>query len=232
MKLFELKDFEVVIKRLQNTATALSVYAPEQNELRQALQKDAANLKDALVPTIAKRHPSRPYEIEPAQYAACRAFLSNFHHIFTLNYDVLLYWTLMQNEVDTVDLRPDDGVRHPENDPTQPWVSWQQGNQATISYLHGALHIFDAGSEITKYTWSKTDVPIVDQIRVALDEEKYPLFVSEGESSAKRARILHNGYLHKALRSFEACCSASTAGIVVYGHSLAENDNHILRCIA
>jgi hypothetical protein len=226
------KDFEIVIKHLQDAATTLAIYASDKKDLQEALRKDAARLKDALVQTIAKRHPNRPYEIKAEQYSACRAFLSNFGHIFTLNYDVLLYWALMQSEVDKLQLRPDDGFRHPEGDPNQPWVSWQQGNQATVCYLHGALHLFDAGTDIIKYTWSKTDVPIVDQIRTALDEEKYPLFVSEGDSEAKRVRILHNGYLHKALRSFEACCNSGSSAVMIYGHSLAENDDHILRSIA
>lgn len=100
-----------------------------------------------------------------------------------------------------------------------------------MSYLHGALHLFDAGSEMTKYTWSKTDKPIVEQIRASLDEEKYPLFVAEGTSATKLDRIMHNAYLHKALRSFEGCQSASAA-IVIFGHSLADNDRHVLKCIA
>jgi hypothetical protein len=133
----------------------------------------------------------------------------------------------MQSEVDSLQINHDDGFRHPEDDPNQPWVSWQQGNQATVCYLHGALHLFDAGSEITKYTWSKTDKPIVEQIRSALDEEKYPLFVSEGSSASKKARILHSGYLHKAHRSFEACCGPAGNAIVIYGHSLADNDDHV-----
>src|SRR6185437_15679454 len=90
----------------------------------------------------------------------------------------------------------------------------------------------DIGTEITKYTWSKTDKAIVDQIRQALDEDKYPLFVSEGISTSKRSRILHNAYLHKALRSFEACCRPAKNAVVVFGHSLAENDMHIFRFIA
>jgi len=94
------------------------------------------------------------------------------------------------------------------------------------------LHLFDRGDEITKYTWSKTDKAIVDQIREALDEDKFPLFVSEGTSVSKRRRILHNAYLHKALRSFEACCNPAGNAIVIFGHSIAPNDNHILRCIA
>lgn len=224
-------DFEIVIKALQDTAKILALYDPV-SPLPAKLVQDAEYVKEALVSAVAKRHPSRPYEVEDAQYAACRKFLSPFRHIFTLNYDVLLYWTLMQDEVDTLDIRPDDGFRHPEDDPNLPYVSWQQSQSATIHYLHGALHLFDRRSEITKYTWSKTDLPIVDQIRDALAADKFPLFVSEGTSDSKKERILHNAYLHKALRSFEACCDRASAALVSYGHSLADNDRHILRCIS
>ena len=138
----------------------------------------------------------------------------------------------MQTEVDDLHLSPDDGFRHPEDDPELPYVSWQQSQSATVHYLHGALHLFDRGDEITKYTWSKTDKAIVDQIREALDEDRFPLFVSEGDSVSKRRRILHNAYLHKALRSFKSCCNPAANAIVIFGHSLSKNDNHILRCIA
>lgn len=226
------QDFEIVIKHLHDAAKVVEVYRPSAVTLARSLRRDAAVIKEALVTAIAKRHPDRPFDIKPIQYAACRRFLGAFDHIFTLNYDVLLYWTLMQNEVDKLIIPHDDGFRHPEDDPGKPWVSWQQANSATVSYLHGALHLFDAGSEITKYTWSKTDKPIVDQIRAALADEKYPLFVAEGNSETKLQRILHNGYLHKALRSFEGCCNSSTTAIVVFGHSLAVNDRHVLRCIS
>jgi hypothetical protein len=225
------QDFEVVIKHLLDATTTLAIYSPSETSLQSQLRQDAASLKDALVSAIAKRHPDRPFALSSEQYKACRTFLSHFGHIFTLNYDVLLYWALMNTDVDNLNLLPDDGFRHPEDDPVAPWVTWQQANSATVNYLHGALHLFDAGSELTKYTWSKTDRPIVDQIRAALDEEKYPLFVAEASSDVKRARILHSGYLHKALRSFESCCKGNNA-IVIYGHSLADNDDHILRCIA
>ncbi|MEY9986474.1 hypothetical protein ABH995_005811 [Bradyrhizobium yuanmingense] len=205
------QDFEIVIKHLQDAATVLDAYGRTDPALAKDFREDAASIKDALVKAIAKRHPDRPFDIKPEQYVACRKFLSRFDHIFTLNYDVLLYWTMMQSDIDRLTFRHDDGFRHPEDDPGAPWVSWQQGNAATVSYLHGALHVFDAGSEITKYTWSKTDKPIVDQIRASLDEEKYPLFVAEGTSATKLERILHNAYLHKALRSFEGCQAATAA---------------------
>jgi hypothetical protein len=228
----ETKDFEIVIQYLQNAAKVVEVYRPNLKRLAASLRHDAAAIKNALVAAVARRHPDRPYDVTPAQYTACRAFLRRFDHIFTLNYDVLLYWALMQTEVDRDPLRPDDGFRHPEDDPDLPYVSWQQSHSAKVHYLHGALHLFDRGDEITKYTWSKTDKAIVDQIREALDEDNFPLFVSEGDSRSKLRRIMHNAYLHKALRSFESCCNPAGNAIVVFGHSLANNDKHVLRCIA
>lgn len=90
------QDFEIVIKHLQDAAKVVEVYRPSAITLARSLRRDAAVIKDALVTAIAKRHPDRPFDIRADQYAACRRFLSGFDHIFTLNYDVLLYWTLMQ----------------------------------------------------------------------------------------------------------------------------------------
>ncbi len=226
------QDFEVAIRHLQDAGKVLSVYRPAEKALLQSLEKDAGAIKDALVSAIAKRHPDRPYDIKKEQYISCRSFLQRFSHIYTLNYDVLLYWALMQDDVDDIHLTPDDGFRHPEGDPDLPYVSWQEAHSSTIHYLHGALHLFDNGTEIIKYTWSKTDKAIVDQIRDALDSDKFPLFVAEGTSESKVERILHNAYLHKALRSFESSCNPLNNAIVIFGHSLAANDQHILRRIS
>src|SRR5205823_2864801 len=92
---------------------------------------------------------------------------------------------------------------------------------------HGALHIFDAGAEIQKYTWINTGVALIDQIREALERDLYPLFVAEGESRDKLARIKHSDFLARAYRSF-----AKIGGsLFVYGHSMAPNDEHIVRLI-
>jgi hypothetical protein len=139
----------------------------------------------------------------------------------------MLYWALMQDEVDELHIQCDDGFRHPEGNEDAPYVSWQEAHSANVLFLHGALHLFDAGHEITKYTWSKTDTAIIDQIRAALDEEKYPLFVAEGHSQAKLEKIKHSAYLHRALRSF----AQISGSLFVYGHSFDDNDFHILKQI-
>ncbi len=218
------QDFEAVIRLLVDMAKVLKCYDDTSPGLVEQIEKDSAAIKTILAEAIARNHPDRPYDIKNEQYAACRAFLSHFEHIYTLNYDVLLYWALMHDEVDELHIRCDDGFRHPEGNEDAPYVSWQDSNSPTVHFLHGALHIFDAGHEITKYTWSKTDIPIVDQVRSALDEEKYPVFVAEGHSRDKLDKIMHSAYLHKALRSF----SSISGSLFVFGHSFDDNDDHVL----
>ena len=94
-------------------------------------------------------------------------------------------------------------------------------------YLHGALHIYDAGADLLKFTWSKTDVALVDQIKSSLARREYPLIVTEGTSDQKKSRIQHSNFLGRAYRSF----SAIQGCLFIYGHSLAESDEHLLKLI-
>ena len=87
--------------------------------------------------------------------------------------------------------------------------------------------MFDAGAEIQKFTWKNTDTALIDQIREALNADRFPLIVAEGTSTEKLARIQHSGFLNRAYRSFSSIGGA----LFVYGHSMAENDDHIMRLL-
>jgi hypothetical protein len=196
-------------------------------KLAAKLKEEADSIRDALATAVAASHPERPSDIPPRAYKACRRFLSNFDCIYTLNYDLLLYWAMMQDEIDP-QVSSDDGFRTPEDGPAE-YVSWkvENSNSQTLFYLHGALHIFDAGHEIQKYTWCNTGIPLIKQIREALDANKFPVFVSEGTWKEKMARIQHSNMLGRAYRSF----ANTKSTLFIHGHSLAENDEHILHLI-
>lgn len=215
-------DFEAVLRNLASGQMVVNAYALGQ-EINDAISTDISMVRDQLVDAIAGSHPPYPHQINDIQYRSCRKFLRNFGKIYTLNYDLLLYWTLMRDEADGQPLNADDGFRTSPNDPDADFVTWEAHHSATVNYLHGALHLFDAGAELRKYTWVRTGVPLMEQIRAALDNALYPLFVAEGASSGKVDRILHHGYLHRAFRSFESIGGA----LYVYGHSLSESDDHI-----
>lgn len=220
-------DFEIVMRLFRDSAKLLDAYSEKHPTLVKRLAQEANKIRDALATAVAASHPARPSMVKDKEYAACRRFLSNFDCIYTLNYDLLLYWALMHDEAGSGP-KCDDGFREPEDGPNA-YVTWdvQNTNAQNIHYLHGALHIFDAGHEVQKYTWSNTGVPLVDQIRGALDDGKFPIFVSEGRSDEKLTRIQHSSMLGRAYRSFANLGNA----LFIYGHSLAENDEHILKLI-
>jgi hypothetical protein len=221
------KNFEAVIRALRSFALLASVYAPADLDAKTRAAADADALREVLVGAVANSHPDRPHDIEPTEYLKCREFIRGYRSINTLNYDLLLYWALMQDELGDSEIPCDDGFRKPAEDPEADYVSWDPDNskRQTVRYLHGALHLFDTGKEMKKFTWINTQVPLIEQIRAALKQEFYPVFVSEGTSDEKVERIRHNDYLCKMYRSFTEIQGA----LVVFGHSLDASDDHIFR---
>ncbi|MDB5272236.1 MAG: hypothetical protein JWO58_603 [Chitinophagaceae bacterium] len=225
-EVLDTKDFEVVMKSLRTSAEILRIYLPKQTDLIQQLNSDANELKNVLVNAIANSHPINPSEINEAEYQSCQKFLKNFSNYYTLNYDLLLYWTFMHFQ--DRELNSDDGFRTPDGGKAD-YVSWdiEKTDGQNLFYLHGALHVFDAKSELQKYTWINTGIKLIDQIRSALDGNLFPVFVAEGKSIEKVEKIMHSNYLSRGLRSF----SHIGGCLFIYGHSLALNDSHILNLI-
>lgn len=223
-------DFEEIINSLRVTSRMATFYESSDRELAARLLDDAELVKAALADTLARNHPDNVGEIEEAEYAAARAFLGHFGHIFTVNYDLLLYWALMHDELEPK-IKADDGFRQDPDEPDADWVRWDSyrggGYSQNIYFLHGGLHLFEEGPLLKKLTFARTGVALIDQIRAALDAEAYPLVITEGTSAEKHARIRHNDYLAKGLRALISC----KGSIFIHGHSLAENDRHVLRAL-
>lgn len=222
-------DFEQVMRALSSAQSVIRSYNKD-SELINQLKCDHDELKDLLAETLAANHPDNPGEIEEAEYINCRRFLGNFSKVYSLNYDLLLYWTIMS---DVEKMRSDDGFRISEIEYTTgvevDYVAWSPANshEANLHFLHGALHVFDSPTEVKKITWNRTQIPLVEQIRSALRAGYFPIFVSEGTSEQKLARIRHIDYLAKAYRSFQSIGNT----LFIYGHSLSDSDNHILELI-
>jgi hypothetical protein len=231
-------DFEEVIRALQRASEIVPIYA-DVAAAAARMGADAEALKRALVTAVAGQHPARPNWIGDERYAACRRFLARFigtaagGKVYTLNYDLLLYWALMHEpEVDDgLGLDHDDGFRKDPDDFEAEYVMWHgetHANSQNVHYLHGAMHLYDAGAQLQKYTWVNTGKPLVEQANEALAANLFPLFVAEGENSQKLAKIQHSAYLHHSYKSFcSECIQGARKAFFVYGHSLADSDRHI-----
>lgn len=226
-------DFEATMKALQSTVLVLrALNASELRDTIDVLNQTEGAVKDALAHSIAGLHPDRPYDIDASQYRSVRRFLRSFRRIYSVNYDLLLYWALMQEVEDQPTPHPsrahDDGFRDPGRaTETVIWDVYDPFSQ-TVYYLHGALHLFEGEGGLHKITWIRTDEALIDQVRAQLAENRFPLYVAESESLQKLTRINQSGYLARGLRSL----ASIHGGLVVYGHSLAPNDDHIFEAVA
>lgn len=241
---YDTQDFEVVIRALESASKILPIYVPKSKKGKAGKKKmleHAAVLKEILVTTVSGNHPNLPNEIRDGEFWACREFLRNFlsgdkqGHVFTLNYDLLLYWSVMHDDdpdYEVPELSKNDSFGNDEDEPDADYVVWQgetASHTANIHYLHGALHLYDAGSELQKYTWIRKGDPLVDQSRAALADDKFPLFVAEGTSRQKKAKIRHNAYLYQGFKVLTNNAKYGTHCFFIFGHSLADSDDHILR---
>lgn len=236
-------DFELVIKALINGVGLLPIYVANSLQIVQKMELHVEKLKELLIQTISQNHPRIPSDIPELKYASCSKFINYFlgkgtsGHVYTLNYDLLLYWVLMHSsdfasDLELTQINKNDGFGNVEDEFDTSYVVWQghsNAGQQRVHYVHGALHLFDAGHELKKYTWVRSGVSLIEQIRLALESNEFPLFVADGTSQQKMTKIEHHAYLYHSYKSLIANCKQKEPCFFIHGHSLAENDEHILR---
>lgn len=213
-------DFEAVMRALLASQTVAEVYRLNQ-EIIDVIKSDQEILKRALLTAISNSHPRLPNEVANEQYTAVRNFLSRFGQIFTVNYDLLMYWARNQ------DLEPawnsDDGFRH-----EQLWKGF--GTHQDVHFLHGGLHIYEHSRGVKKHAYTgEVGGGIVEQVRSNLERQppRFPLFVAEPTYEKKKQRIDRSPYLSYC---FQALTRVDEP-IFVLGHSMDENDQHIFEAI-
>lgn len=244
------QDFEEVVNALEHCSLVILSYKKLPKTVV-TIHKHALKLKEILIETIAKNHPGIPSDIDESKYKACVQFLNNFlgndGAIYSLNYDLLLYWALMYGKNEgLLNAEPNDGFgkdfefdEETFSASISDYVIWHGDSNAhgqNIHYLHGALHLFERDAEIEKFTWVNTGKPLIEQTREALDVNRFPLFVAEGNSTKKLTRITHSGYLFHSYKSFSQRMKTgdkkSTACLFTYGVSFSQNDEHIIKKIS
>ena len=226
-------DFEYAMRRLEETRDLLSIYlSPEGLEaLLAPLKSEEEVLRNTLVSTIAKNHPNIPDKITLRQYKSCRRFLKHFvkkekSHVFTLNYDLLLYWTLVRSPP----MGKDGFWRSDNDDPDSPLL-WGPNRKQNVHYLHGALHLFETQADVEKLTSANMGERILDQVTREIASSRFPLFITEGKSKHKLRKIRDSAYLEHSYRRFREVVREKDSVLFIFGHSLSDQDDHILKQI-
>ena len=230
---FKTYDFERVIKKLEESIIVYARYHTYPYYFWY-LYSDINNLKRILINVLSELHPEHAASLDEFNYSYVKNFIKEYDSIFTLNYDLLLNWATLElqynkNNIYNCRLEVNDGFRRPTGNLT--FV--ENNEEQTIYYLHGALHIFDEGIEITKITSKYGEKSLIHQIREnILCFSKYPLFVSEGTWQNKLLKIKKNIYLNHCYNALKNLGKVKDNGsLIILGTLLKSNDNHILEAI-
>ncbi|ELJ8527736.1 DUF4917 family protein [Vibrio cholerae] len=215
---FETYDFETVMFKMLASADVLESYRGDPTLIEQ-IRTDTEILKESLIQVITDCHPTLPSRVSDEEYEMARHFLYEFKKIFTLNYDLLMYWARNKSDIEPEAFKTDDGFRWPET-----WSAYREDVHQQVFFLHGALHLYDNGVSIKKHAYDEdAEVSIVSQVRMNLRNNKFPLFVSEPTHFKKSEKIKHNPYLDYCFRQLKQL----NGDMFIFGHSFDESDKHI-----
>ena len=228
------RNFEQIMKQLAISKEVIIAFGG-QKELIEKIGHATATLKESLINAVKELHPEHVFKIREDKSAKCAEFLTAFldqeGQIFSTNYDVLLYWVLMRNELpNAIDGFGRDAIDQgewvPEEDVQLSELHWgNHRDTQNIFYLHGALPLFDDGIEIIKEAYDGNY--ILENIKTRMEKEQYPVFVTAGTGDEKLNHILHNHYLSYCYDSL----STISGSLITFGFNFGDSDDHIIRAI-
>lgn len=235
-RLFEIiktKNFELVMQQLDNFCELAKEFSVDP-DLENKIQTASELLKTNLVTAITALHPEYVYEVPEKNSMACANFLKKFlgknENIFTTNYDILLYWTMLRH---LKELKHCDGFgRYLENeeermrgeDALYSELIWGKNvDSQNVHYLHGALPIFDTGIDVIKAEYEHGKYLLSD-IKERIEKKTYPVFVTAGNGDEKLSHIRHNQYLSFC---YDRLCEID-GSIISFGFGFGKYDEHII----
>lgn len=219
------KDFELVMNKFREV-TDYCYYNLHSEAIADLLWNYQRVVRNDLIQCISYIHP-KSFEIAESRKKNTLKFLSNFNYIFTLNYDLLLYWLLMYN---LGDLNKKFGIQKDGfANRKEYYCEWSKFNNfQNVFYLHGALHLFYKNRDAYKIVADKyTGGTLLDITQKYQDKDIFPLVVTEGESQNKLDFINENDYLQYCYEKL----SDISGVLFIHGHSLDKKDKHIFDAI-
>ncbi len=223
-------SFEVLIRVLEQNHYVSGLYGADVENM----SFDARKLRTELARGVSELHPVQNKITDNNESGYCANLIKEFDNLFTLNYDILLYWVILKENLESVFK---DGFGKP-NFPDGPLV-WMGRESQNVFYSHGALHLeerhysnvedslkFEDSVYVRKIESSWMN--IIDQVVENIKEGRMPLTVVEGTSEQKIERIMSNPYLKNCLIQF-----TKLKGVVyTYGWAAAEpEDSHLITAL-
>lgn len=223
-EIFKTEDYERVIKNLETLAIIFN-----KKSIANEFYVIAGIIKRDLIKILSNKHPNSQYEIEPERKVATLNFLSLFTNIFTVNYDLLLYWLVIFNIKDNNNFWGDMNDGFSWNSPKDCiWKPYNLRVIPNVFYLHGGLHLFHNERDTFKIKYdNENKISLLDQIKAYINNDISPLVITEGDSKDKKFWIAQNNYLQYCYNKL----SEINGVLFIHGHSLNDTDQHIFDAI-
>lgn len=184
---FNTTDFELVLKYLLHADKVNKIL---NNTINSTISESYENIKNNLINIIKEFHPE--YSDVQKDLKNINSFLKKFKTVISLNYDLLIYWSVMIDYEKFVDY-----FKYKNDILTFNICNYGFSKKTEIFYLHGSL-IFGKNilGNIQKLRADGYDNLLTKIDDAWTSQNLTPLFVSEGSSEKKLNYIQNNKYLN------------------------------------
>lgn len=223
---FETKDFELVLQMLWH-----AYRINEALNIKDSITSKAyEDLRAALIQSIRDIHVE--YSQVSDKLLQMAIFLKQFKTVVSLNYDFLVYWTILVGNSAWKQQWFKDCFVKGEFKEDWEWLRKPHGSadgSTLVFYPHGnlvlATNLFGDEYKIVR---DEFDDLLDKVVREWESGEHTPLFVSEGTSEQKLQAINRSSYL---MSVYSSVIGNIGSRVVIFGWSIGDQDDHILKAI-
>jgi hypothetical protein len=218
---FNTADFELVLRLVWQAANVNRSLGIHDNRTYQAYVR----VRECLIQCVRNVHPEHQEVAE--SLTNIYEFLKRFRTVLSLNYDLIIYWTMMYGRTVEDQHSFKDCFFYGQFD-----ANWQRYRQlygverstTLVFYPHGSLILCRDKIE-TEYKISGHGNLLESILREWQGEQIVPLFVSEGTHQQKIASIQGSIYLSTVYREV---LTERKESLVIFGWGFGEHDLHLL----
>ncbi len=212
------EDFKDILKRKADEIGKLTNEKKSIEEILKIIKTTYNDVKDSFFNIMKDKHPNYG---DIKKHLEKFAFLKKVDSIFSLNFDLLLSWYMRDNEKLFYDFFDD-----------YKFYDIDKINQKIkVFFLHGSFNIYSRNNKIYKSKFydkkENRKKTLSEMIKEANKYNNEPIFVLDGESKDKSAKIGNNEYLNFCYNKFKKMSD----NLIIYGCSLSNQDKHIIDAI-
>ena len=219
---FRTSDFELILRLVwQASNVNRSLQIPD-NRTHQAY----LNVRECLIQAVRDVHPA--YDLVSGHLPSMYQFLRGFDTVISLNYDLLVYWTM------TYGLDIQDGHLFRiaswgmacSTTLGRDFGPYRERTNTLVFYPHGSLALCRTAVE-QEFKIHNAGEGLLEAILAEWRSERVvPLFVSEGTMLQKVSSIQNSYYLSTVYREV---LTSQRFTLTLFGWGLGEHDRHLLR---